>query len=124
MANAYSIALLSLLLAGFAAGPAPKTHTHLGRLAGSVLGPRATPIAGARVTMQTADGRHPHATSTDAKGHFAFPDILPGPYDARAYRDGKWSEWQHNVIVRAGKTTEITLKISATKSTMGLAASH
>lgn len=128
MANAYSFALLSLLLTSLAAGPAaspaPKTHTHLGRLGGTVLGPNSAPVAGARVTVETADGRHPHATSTDAKGHFAFPDILPGPYDARAYRDGMWSEWQHNVIVRAGKTTEIKLKISPNKSSTGLAARH
>jgi len=126
MANALSFAVLSLLLTSLAGGtaatPAPKTHTHLGRLAGRVLGPNDAPVAGARVTVQTSDGRHPHATSTDAHGRFSFPDILAGPYDARAYWEGNWSEWQHNVIVRAGKTAEITLKISAGKQLTGLAA--
>jgi protocatechuate 3,4-dioxygenase beta subunit len=72
--------------------------------------------------VETADGRHPHATSTDAQGQFSFPDILPGTYEVRAYWDGAWSEWQHNLIVRAGKTTEITLRVSVKKPSTGYAA--
>ena len=128
MANAYSLAVLSLLLASLAAGtnaiPAPKAHTHLGKLAGRVLGPNDAPVAGARVTVETADGRHPHATSTDAHGHFSFPDILAGTYETRAYWDGAWSDWRHNLIVRAGKTTDVTLKISTEKPSTGLAIRH
>lgn len=128
MANALSFVVLSVLLTGVASGttaaPAPKTHGHLGRLAGRVLGPNDDPVAGARVTAQTSDGRHPHATSTDALGRFSFPNILPGPYDARAYWEGAWSEWRHNVIVSGGKTTEVILKISAGKSLTGFAARH
>lgn len=118
MRNAWSFVVLSLLFVSLAVGTAassPKTHSRLGTLGGRVLGPDDAPVAGARVTVQTADGRHPHASSTDAKGQFAFPDMLAGPYDARAYSNGAWSGWQHNVIVRAGKTTEITLRISAKK---------
>jgi hypothetical protein len=128
MVNAWSFAVLFLFLTSLAGGPtatpAAKTHSHLGRLAGRVLGPNDAPVAGARVTMETADGRHPHATSTDRQGHFAFPDILVGTYEARAYWDSAWSEWQRNVIVRAGKTTEITLRISAKKPSTGFAARH
>ncbi len=122
MANTWSFAVFSLLLASLAGGgvatPAPRTHTHLGTLAGRVLGPNDAPVAGARVTVETADGRHPHAISTDAKGRFVFPNLLAGPYDARAYSDGSWSGWQHNIIVRVGKTTEITLRVSAKKPAM------
>lgn len=128
MANVCCFAVLSLLLTSLASGtaatPASKTHTHLGRLAGRVLGPHDAPVAGARVTVETADGRHPHATSTDTQGRFSFPNILAGTYEARAYRDGSWSEWQHNLIVRPGKTTEISLRIFAKKPSVGLAATY
>jgi hypothetical protein len=128
MVNAWSFAVFSLLITSLVGGTtattAPKTHTHLGRLAGKVSGPNDAPVAGARVTVETADGRHPHATSTDAQGHFSFPDILAGTYEARAYWDGAWSEWQRNLIVRAGKTTEIRLRISAKKPSVGLAARY
>ena len=120
--------ILSLLLmslpGGTTASPGPKTHVHLGRLAGKVLGPKGAPVVGARVTVETSDGRHPHATSTDTQGRFSFPNILAGPYDARAYRDGSWSAGQHNVIVRTGKTTAITLTIIAEKPSEGFAARH
>ena len=120
--------ILSLLLLSLPdstiASPGPKTHVHLGRLAGKVLGSNGAPVVGARVTVETSDGRHPHATSTDTQGRFSFPNILPGPYDARAYRDGSWSEWQHNVIVRTGKTTDITLRIIAQKPSVGFAAKY
>jgi protocatechuate 3,4-dioxygenase beta subunit len=118
--------ILSLLLMSLPGGTiaSPGSKVHLGRLAGRVLGPNGAPVAGARVTVETSDGRHPHATSTDRQGRFSFPNILAGPYDARAYRGGSWSEWQHNVIVHAGKTTDITLRIFAKKPSTGFAAKH
>jgi hypothetical protein len=94
-----------------AVGSVPAQHHVLGTLAGNVLGADDAPAAGARVTIQQADGHHPHATLTDAQGHFEFPLLRPGPYDVRAYSKGVWTGWQHHVIVRANKTTTLTLHL-------------
>jgi hypothetical protein len=41
---------------------------------------------------------------------------LHGYYDARAYHDGAWSEWKHNIGVSTGKQTELVLRLSAKSS--------
>ncbi len=60
---------------------------------------------------QVADGSHPHTTQSDAKGHFRFPALRQGNYDLRAQAQGQWSEWEHNVLVRSGRETRVTLRL-------------
>ena len=105
----------SFLLFLTAGSVAAQRHVLTGTLAGNVLGADDAPAVGARVTIQQADGHHPHAKLTDAQGHFEFPLLRPGPYDVRAYSNGVWTAWQHHVIVRANKTTELTLHIPKRK---------
>ncbi len=92
---------------------AAMARTHTGTLSGTVIGPDGSMVAGARVTVQQADGRHPHATLTGADGRFEFRRLSVGPYDVRAYSRGVWSEWQHYVIVRSRKLTKIELRLPA-----------
>jgi Carboxypeptidase regulatory-like domain len=88
-------------------------ETGMGTLAGTVVGANGKPIVGARVTSQGADGSHPDSTQTNAQGRFFFPELRHGYYDVRAYSNGSWSEWKHNVEVNTGKQTEVTLRVSA-----------
>ena len=37
--------------------------------------------------------------------------LRTGSYDLRANADGTWSEWEHNVLVRPGKSTNVTLRL-------------
>lgn len=96
-----------------ALGTAAKDDGGMGTLAGTVVGRNGKPVAGARVTSQNAGGDHPQVTTTNQQGRFFFPDLVHGYYDARAYHDGEWSEWKHNVEVNTGKQTELTLKLVA-----------
>ncbi|MFY9530404.1 MAG: carboxypeptidase-like regulatory domain-containing protein [Candidatus Acidiferrales bacterium] len=100
------------LLSGTAnSAPQRSSSTSLGTLAGTVVGPSGRPVPDARVTMQDAAGVHPHAVETNAQGRFFFPLLKPGLYDARAYFNGVWSEWAHNVPVRRGKQAEVKLQL-------------
>ncbi|MGH9774042.1 MAG: carboxypeptidase-like regulatory domain-containing protein [Candidatus Acidiferrales bacterium] len=110
-------AFIFVLCAAMAAVAAPPTHhVATGTLAGTVVASDDAPIVGARVTVQQADGKHPHAMLTDTRGQFKFSRISAGPYDIRALANGAWSEWQHNIIVRPAKTTELTIRIEAKTS--------
>ena len=98
-----------LLMAAITAVPGIAGGETTGTLAGTVLGPSGAPVTGARVTSQNADGQHPQATLTNAQGRYFFPQLVHGLYDVRAYHDGVWSEWKHNITVYTDKQTEVTL---------------
>ena len=83
----------------------------LGTLGGVVLSEKGVPVADATVTIQTAEGSHPHATRSDAQGRFEFTRFSPGQYDVRAYANGLWSNWLRTVTIKRGKTTDVTLRL-------------
>ncbi len=82
-----------------------------GTLAGVVLGPGDAPVAGARVIVQQSDGARPRAVLADRAGRFRLPGLRAGLYDLRAQHSGMWSEWRHNVLVRAGRETSVVLRL-------------
>jgi Carboxypeptidase regulatory-like domain len=86
-------------------------HVAIGTMAGTVVDAHGKPVSGATVTMQTSWGDRPDATHTDAQGRFAFPRHRAGQYDLRAYAKGMFSEWTKRVYIRAGRTTEVTLRL-------------
>jgi len=83
----------------------------IGTLEGTVLDGQGNPVPDASVTIQTSDGLHPHATHTDANGHFQFGRWMTGQYDLRAYSNGVFSEWDKRIMIRSKKTTKITLRL-------------
>ena len=87
-----------------------------GTLEGTVIDSRGNTLPGATVTIQTSDGQHPHATRTDAKGHFEFTRFETGQYDLRAYFKGSYSDWHKRVAIHSKKPTPITLRIASAKS--------
>ena len=97
----------SYLLASAAAARA-RTAT----LAGTVLGTDGKPAAGATVTAQRSDGTTPLGTHTNAQGRFFFPLLRSGYYDVRAARGKTVTEWRHNIEVRPGKQTDVTLHLA------------
>lgn len=86
-----------------------KTAIPVGTLEGIVVDTHNKPVANARVTIQTSDGLHPHATRTDADGHFQFARWETGQYDVRAYSNGIFSNWQKRIMINRKKPTKITL---------------
>lgn len=109
--------LASVVLFGALLSFATAADQGMGTLAGTVIGPGGRPLVGARVTSQEAGGSHPNMTLTNAQGRFFFPELGHGYYDVRAYSDGSWSEWKHNIEVKTGKQTEVTLRIPTKKQT-------
>lgn len=87
-------------------------HEANGALKGVVLLADGAPAEGARVIEQEGgDGKHPHAALTDDHGRFTFPRVSPGAYDLRAYYQSTWTTWELNERVKAGKETEVTLRL-------------
>jgi hypothetical protein len=105
--------LWALLAVAAVAVPQPK---GLGTIGGQVLGPQGKPVAGARVTLQAAEGRRPETTETNDQGHFWFASLPEGLYDLRAYYEGRVSEWRQNVWVSPGQQTNVTLHLRSKKS--------
>lgn len=83
-----------------------------GSLNGVVLNGAETPVPGAQVSWQAADGTRPHLTHADVNGRFQVSGVRPGLYELRAETADRWSDWQHNVLVRAGTEASVTLRLS------------
>ena len=109
------LALCALLVIFASAATAQFAH-GLGTVAGRVVDEHGKPVENASVTIQTSDGLHPHATHTDANGHFEFTRFDAGQYDVRAYAKGVFSEWTKRVILRPSKTTDLTLRLPSTNA--------
>jgi Carboxypeptidase regulatory-like domain len=84
-----------------------------GSIAGFVVDANGKAVSHASVTIQTSYGGQPHATFTDANGHFAFDRFRTGQYDLRAYAHGLFSEWTKRVPIRTGKTANVRLQLSS-----------
>jgi hypothetical protein len=109
----FAASLLAFLgLAQFSVSTHAQSNGGVGTIEGTVLDPQGKPVTNASVTIQTSYGTHPHATHTDAKGHFEFARWTAGQYDLRAYANGVFSEWAKREVIKAKKTTEITLRLT------------
>jgi hypothetical protein len=100
-----------LFVLGLAVSLPAQNLFGLGTLQGQVVDAHGKPVVEASVTIQTSDGLHPHATHTDANGHFEFQRYSAGQYDVRAYYKGSFSEWSKRLVIRPKKTTEVTLTL-------------
>ena len=83
-----------------------------GGLDGEVVNTKGAPVAGAQILWQAADGETPHVLHSDAQGRFHIEKMRTGSYDLRASASGTWSEWEHNVLVRPGDDTSVTLRLT------------
>jgi len=83
-----------------------------GGLDGEVVNAKGAPVAWAQILWQVADGETPHVLHSDAHGHFHIEPLRTGSYDLRASSSGTWSEWEHNVLVRPGNDTNVTLRLT------------
>jgi hypothetical protein len=104
----------ALLVVFGLAGTLPAQNLFgLGNLQGQVVDAHGKPVPDASVTIQTSDGLHPHATHTDANGHFEFQRYSAGQYDIRAYFRGSFTDWNKRLVIRPKKTTDVTLTLPA-----------
>ena len=83
-----------------------------GGLDGQVVNSKGGPVSGALVLWQAADGEKPHVLHSDAQGKFHIEQLRPGIYELRASASGAWSEWEHNIVVRPGTDSNVTLRLT------------
>jgi len=100
----YFLCLLYLLVP-----PAFSQSAARATVDGVVTEADGTPVAGAKVVLQTSDGKSPRGARTDAKGRFAFRSLRHGFYDVRASRGKRSSEWVRNLVVRSSTIVTVTL---------------
>jgi hypothetical protein len=105
------LALMAISVSGAAAAQ-PK---GLGTVAGQVLGLDGKAIAGARVTLQAAEGHHVETAETNQQGRFWFASLPEGQYGVRASYQGRVTEWRQNVWVAPGEQTNVVLHLQAKK---------
>src|ERR1700733_11865761 len=83
-----------------------------GSLSGEVVNAKGAPVADAQILWQAADGETPHLLHSDSQGKFQLESLRTGSYDLRASADGASSEWEHNVLVRPGSVSNVTLRLT------------
>ena len=105
----YSYAVLAglMLLVTISAGARVRT----GRLGGVILHANGKPATEVAVVLERSDGSKPLATRTNSEGAFVFRYIRPGLYDVRAGNGKQATVWKHNVMVHAGRETQLSLHL-------------
>jgi len=86
-----------------------QTKKDRGAITGTVVGADNKPVPAAAVTCQSSAGFRPRVVHTDAKGHFVVNGLKWDSYDLRATANGAYSDWEKNLLLRAGQTKNITL---------------
>jgi hypothetical protein len=82
-----------------------------GTISGVVLGPDDKPAPHAAISYQSSSGSMPHAVHADAHGRFTILKLQTDNYDVRASANGIFSEWEKNLPVQNGHTSELTLRL-------------
>jgi hypothetical protein len=108
------VVFLSIFLFALAAvsgvSAAPQ-HKGTSTLSGVVLGPDDKPVAHASVSYQSSGGNGAHVVHTDSHGRFSITKLRADNYDLRASGKGVFSEWEKNIMLRAGQTKDLTLHL-------------
>jgi uncharacterized GH25 family protein len=110
------LAFVTCIAIGITSPASAQFASGLGIVKGTVVDDQGKGVSNASVTIQTSDGLRPHATHTDATGHFEFTRWDAGQYDLRAYSNGVFSDWAKRTLIRPKKTTEVTLRIPSAES--------
>ena len=100
--------LCAALTVGAGIAPCP---AGLGTVAGQVLGTSGSPVIGARVILQAAEGHRLLTTDTNNQGRFWFASLPEGQYGVRASYEARVSEWRQNVWVAPGEQTNVVLHL-------------
>src|SRR5579864_3670418 len=108
---AFLVCAAAFVSAGVRAQVPKSAKQKPGGLDGEVVNAKGAPVAGAQILWQAADGETPHVLHSDAQGKFYVGVLRTGSYDLRANAGGTWSEWEHNVLVRPGDDTNVTLRL-------------
>src|SRR5258708_1310795 len=79
-----------------------------GGLNGDVVNAKGSPVAGAQILWQAADGEKPHVLHSDAQGRFHIGPLRSGQYDFRASARRTWPHCTPNVLFLPAHTATWT----------------
>ncbi len=88
-----------------------------GAVVGTITRAGGTPVAGARVELSSAGGRH--AATTDARGRFALFGLVAGTYTLTAGAPGFERAVRFDVLVLPGETQRLAFELSDRPPTIG-----
>ena len=99
----------------------PDATLSLGAIAGTLsvtdaLG-AATPLAGAKITLQNAAGDTVASTYTAADGEFAFYDLADGTYSLRSSAEGYLSASTMTAVISGGSIVNLTMSMEVDSRT-------
>ena len=83
-----------------------------GAIKGTVYDPSGLPIAHAHLLVVNESTQASRAVDTAAGGYFAVPLLAPGSYSVTVQQTGFESEEEHKVVVGAGETTTLDVRLS------------
>jgi hypothetical protein len=116
----------SLILTVAAAALAPASFAQLTStgIHGIVKDPSGAMIPGASLTLKDTSTGIEKRTTAAKDGGFVFPDVVAGTYTVTATAKGFDSQIMDNIVVDAGRTTDvaISLKIGAATETVEVTA--
>src|SRR5260370_40818751 len=94
-----------VLLVCAIAAAAPPAVAQGGRVTGAVHDALGRPLGGARVRLESSDGKVAGQTIADAEGAFAFSNVAPGSYVVAGEKEGCESATSVVTVSAAGQAT-------------------
>lgn len=95
-----------------------------GQLGGTVVDPSGATVPGARLILSQAATGFSTTVTANSSGVYVFPDVQPGTYTMTASASGFSTQTYNNVVVYAGRTTDlkIELKVGTSSQTVEVSA--
>ncbi len=111
----YSSLALALAAFGLSSNLLRAQGETTSAIVGSVSDRTGAAIAGARVTIISADNGLKRSVKTDDAGRFNFPQLKPGPYLVKAEADNFEPQQNNSILAGLGQkqSADFTLKIAA-----------
>jgi len=82
-----------------------------GAIVGTITDESGAVIAGAKITLQNVGTNETRKNTTDARGDYIFPALLPGVYRAEAHRDGFKTQVVSDIHLEVNQTARIDIKL-------------
>jgi hypothetical protein len=102
----------------FALGFSPlHAQSNEGSLAGTVIDPAGSAVAGATVTAANSATGQSFSTVTTATGNYRFPALLIGNYNITATASGFKSAQRSGVVIQIESTTSLDIQLTVGSST-------
>lgn len=83
-----------------------------GSIVGSVADPTGSVVTKAKVTLKNLGTNEERAATTDDRGDYTFPSLLPGAYQVTAEASGFKTQVVSNIRLEVNQTARIDLKLA------------